>query len=147
MERYNWIEMTGYMHEIRLFSSLHIRRAKKGGPSSAQELDLLSRVGVSDEPVTPRKLQKEMGISKPMISRLIEQLEKKGLLQKKQSSGDRRSYFLHVTKEGERELKHTYAYYLEPVYQLRRALGEEEFGCMMALIRKANQCTGAEQEQ
>ena len=41
---YDWIEMMERMQDIRLFCSLHVRRAKKGGISSAQELDLLSRV-------------------------------------------------------------------------------------------------------
>ena len=56
------------MQDIRLFCSLHVRRAKKGGISSAQELDLLSEGGaLRGETHIPYALRR-MGISKPVVS-------------------------------------------------------------------------------
>ena len=55
MEDYNWVDMMEKMQEIRLFSSLHIRGKRKGA-TSPQELDILSRIVLSDTPLTPLDL-------------------------------------------------------------------------------------------
>ena len=52
MEEFNWMEMMEKMQEIRLFSSLHIR-GKRHGATSPQEVDILSRMMLSEEPLTP----------------------------------------------------------------------------------------------
>ena len=120
------MEMMKIMQDIRQFCSLHVKRSPKGGISSAQELDLLSRLHLSENPLTPHSLCEKMGISRPLASRLIENLEMKGFLEKEVSEADKRSYFLRITELGSRELKGTYAYYLEPVYLLRTQMGGRE---------------------
>lgn len=132
---YDWIEMMESMQDIRLFCSLHVRRAKKGGISSAQELDLLSRVALSQERLTSHMLCAGMGISKPVVSRLVESLCRKEFLGKEACAEDHRSYFLYITDKGQEELERTYRYYLEPLYSMRRKAGEETFGRLMELIR------------
>ena len=52
MKDMSWIEMMKKAQEIRLFTSLQIKRAQKGGITSAQELDLLSRIVLSDAELT-----------------------------------------------------------------------------------------------
>lgn len=138
MEDFDWMDMMKKMQDIRLFSSLHVRRAKKGGISSSQELDLLSRIELSKDKITPQMLCNSMGLSKPIISRLIEQLELKDFLKKETSSIDKRSYFLLITKKGSEELNRTYEYYLKPIYELRRRIGEEKFHELTRLIHEAN---------
>lgn len=83
-----------------------------------------------------------MGISRPLASRLIENLEMKGFLEKEVSEADKRSYFLRITELGSRELKGTYAYYLEPVYLLRTQMGEEKFGLLAGLLCECNRISG-----
>ena len=39
MRDYTWLDMMKIMQEIRLFSTLHVRRAKKEGITSAQEIN------------------------------------------------------------------------------------------------------------
>ena len=81
---------------------------KKGGITSAQELDLLSRIVLSDAELTPLELTVLTGLSKSAVSRLIEHLERKELLQKKYNSNDKRSYTLLCTAKGTMELeRHT----------------------------------------
>ena len=82
MEDYNWVDMMEKMQEIRLFSSLHIRGKRKGA-TSPQELDILSRIVLSDTPLTPLDLSALTGLSKSAVSRLIESLEKKDFLVKR----------------------------------------------------------------
>ena len=83
MKDMSWIEMMKKAQEIRLFTSLQIKRAQKGGITSAQELDLLSRIVLSDAELTPLELTVLTGLSKSAVSRLIEHLERKELLQTK----------------------------------------------------------------
>ena len=143
---YDWIEMMESMQDIRHFCSLHVRRAKKGGISSAQELDLLSRVALSKEKLTSHMLCAGMGISKPVVSRLVESLCRKEFLEKEACTEDHRSYFLYITHKGQEELERTYQYYLEPLYSMRRKAGEETFGRLMELIRVANHHAGETQQ-
>ena len=80
-----------------------------------------------------------MGLKKSAVSRLIDSLKEKGFLEKQYNSEDKRSYTLRITEGGNRELVQTYSYYLEPIYQLRRTLGEDRFASLTNQIREANE--------
>ena len=75
----NWREMIRKQGELRHFGSMAIRKSSKGDMVSAQEVDLLFRIALSVGMMTPGQLALDMGVSKTIISRLIESLEKKGL--------------------------------------------------------------------
>ncbi|MCI8408998.1 MAG: MarR family transcriptional regulator [Lachnospiraceae bacterium] len=137
MENFNWIDMLEKMQDIRLFSSLHIRR-KKGGITSTQELDILSRIVLSDVLLTPLELSVLTGLSKSAVSRLIEHLEREGFLTKEYNTKDKRSYTLLITEKGNQEMKETYQHYLEPIYKLRKTIGEERFESLTTQIKEAN---------
>ncbi|MGN0613228.1 MAG: MarR family winged helix-turn-helix transcriptional regulator [Porcipelethomonas sp.] len=139
MEDREWIGMMKKAHEIRLFASSQVKRIKKDGAISAQELDVLSRIVLSDKKLTPLELTVLTGLSKSAVSRLIDRLERKELLHKQYNTSDRRSYMLICTDKGSQELEQTYKYYLEPIYQLRKVLGDEEFEALMTHISHANQ--------
>ena len=137
MGDFDWMEMMEKMQEIRLFASLHIRVKRKGATSS-QELDILSRIMLSRTPLTPLDLCVLTGLSKSAVSRLIESLAKNGFLSKQYSKRDKRSYTIHLTEKGTKELEQAYHHYLEPVYKLRRTLGEERFSSLTTQIIEAN---------
>lgn len=138
MEEFNWIDMMEKMQDIRLFSSLNVRRMKKGGLTSSQEITMLSQIVFSDSPLTPLELTVLTGLSKSSVSRSIERLEKKEFIIKQYNSRDKRSYILLSTAKGNQELEQTYRYYLEPIYRLRRILGEERFDSLITQIKEAN---------
>ncbi len=137
MKNFDWIDMMEKMQEIRLFSSLHVRGKRKGA-TSPQEVDILSRIILSDTPLTPLDLSVLTGLHKSAVSRLIESLENKEFLIKEYSQKDKRSYVLHVTDKGNQELQQTYQHYLEPIYKLRRTLGEQRFESLLLQIKEAN---------
>lgn len=139
MADFDWIEMMKKAQEIRLFSSLQVKRIKKGGITSAQELDILSRIVLSDTKLTPLELTALTGLRKSAVSRSIDHLEQKALLQKQYNSKDKRSYTLLCTAKGRQELEQTYQYYLEPIYQLRKVLGDDKFQDLTTRIKEANQ--------
>ena len=144
----NWIESMQNLGSIRLFASLYLRKARKGAVTSAQEVDMLFRVALGERLTTPLELSREMGISKTMISRLIENLTGKQLIEKVYNKEDKRSYFLSVTEKGKAELDTMYYYYLDPLYELQKNLGEASYSELLRLIEKANHSmTGESKEE
>lgn len=139
MKDENWLETMEKLGAVRLFSSLYVKKARKGALTSAQEVDMLFRIALAPEPLTPLELSYAMGVSKTIVSRLIEGLTGKKLVEKQYSRNDKRSYFLKITEEGKQELDSMYYYYLGPIYELQKNLGEEDFKRLMELINKANE--------
>ena len=138
MKDKKWKDMIEKHGELRFFSSMAIKKAHKGQSTSAQELDMLFRVALSKEKVTPGYLKDAMGISKTIISRLIEQLENKQLIEKIRTNEDKRSYTLIITEKGKKEIDDMYYYYLNPLYTLKENMTEEDFEQLFKLIRQAN---------
>lgn len=138
MKDKKWKDMIEKHGELRFFSSMAIKKAHKGQSTSAQELDMLFRVALSKEKVTPGYLKNAMGISKTIISRLIEQLESKQLIEKIRTNEDKRSYTLIITEKGKKEIDDMYYYYLNPLYTLKENMTEEDFEQLFKLIRQAN---------
>lgn len=138
MKDKKWKDMIEKHGELRFFSSMAIKKAHKGQGTSAQELDMLFRVALSKEKVTPGYLKDAMGISKTIISRLIEQLENKQLIEKIRTNEDKRSYTLIITEKGKKEIDDMYYYYLNPLYTLKGNMTEEDFEQLFKLIRQAN---------
>ena len=138
MKDKKWKDMIEKHGELRFFSSMAIKKAHKGQGTSAQELDMLFRVALSKEKVTPGYLKDAMGISKTIISRLIEQLENKQLIEKIRTNEDKRSYTLIITEKGKKEIDDMYYYYLNPLSTLKGNMTEEDFEQLFKLIRQAN---------
>lgn len=138
MKDKKWKDMIEKHGELRFFSSTAIKKSHKGQGTSAQELDMLFRVALSKEKVTPGYLKDAMGISKTIISRLIEQLENKQLIEKIRTNEDKRSYTLIITEKGKKEIDDMYYYYLNPLYTLKENMTEEDFEQLFKLIRQAN---------
>ena len=82
MKDENWLDMVKKQGELRHFGSLAIRKTQKGNQISAQEIDFLFRVAFAKELMTPGQLAMAMGVSKTIISRLTEQLERKKFISK-----------------------------------------------------------------
>ncbi|MGL5346592.1 MAG: MarR family winged helix-turn-helix transcriptional regulator [Peptostreptococcaceae bacterium] len=138
MKDSEWIYMTEKMQDIRLFSRLMIVRSNQEYEMPAQHLELLSHLSTSDEKVTPMYLSKKMGVNKVIISRIIDTLSKNEYLIKVKDEADKRSYFVYITEGGRSKIDKIYKYYLSPIYELRKKLGEEDFHQMISFIEKSN---------
>ncbi len=139
MEDLKWIYMIEKMQEIQLFSRSIIHRATKEYELPAQHLDLLSQLLTHKEGLTPMSLSKIMGVNKTIISRVIDSLNQGGYVVKTKDPRDKRSYSVSITELGREKVDKIYTYYLSPIYELRRKLGDEDFFELMSYIEKANQ--------
>lgn len=138
LKNFGWIETMDKMEDIRLFSNLCIKKTRKGSPLSAQETDALFRIAMFGHPPTPLGLSQCMGVSKPLISRLLEQLTQKEYIIKEADPSDRRSYCVGITEKGSRELTETYRYYVGPLLQLEQGLGSDKLTQLLSLVSEAN---------
>ena len=106
MKDNNWKQIVQMHGTLRLFCNLAIRKTPKGEALSAQEIDLMYHVALSKEAVTPGMLTSTMGISKTMISRLIDGLTQKGMILKKKSTTDNITWnrFIIYKKKWEKKI-------------------------------------------
>ena len=89
------------------------------------ELQLLRHVGFHGE-VSQRHLADEMGVDKAMISRILQKLEAKGYLVRRENPADGRSQLLYATEQAD-QLKNSKASVEALYYEwLAEALSEEE---------------------
>ena len=70
MKDKNWTDIVSKQGDLRHFASMAIRKSGKSEHTSAQEIDFLFRIALSEEPLTPRQITNAMGISKTIVSGL-----------------------------------------------------------------------------
>lgn len=132
------------MQAVRLFAGLLVRKSSSSLAITVQEMNLLYRLAMADRQLTAGELCREMGLDKSIVSRLVERLAVKRLLERETGVQDRRRVPLAITEAGRAALNDACVYYLEPVYALRRAMGGEAFARLMADVRLANGCRRGE---
>ena len=94
----DWVQMSEYMQQLRQLArraAVHQRL-----PLTGSELELLARLWMAEEPVTPLGLSRSMGLQQVNVSRLIRGLRARALVAAAPSPTDRRSYTLSLTQAG-----------------------------------------------
>lgn len=147
MKDKNWTDIVSKQGDLRHFASMAIRKSGKSEHTSAQEIDFLFRIALSEEPLTPRQITSAMGISKTIVSRLTDHLESKGFICKEASASDRRSYCIRITGAGKDEIDRMYYYYLDPLYTLQKNMKKEKFETLFQLIREANEILSSQKNK
>ena len=147
MKDKNWTDIVSKQGDLRHFASMAIRKSGKSEHTSAQEIDFLFRIALSEEPLTPRQITNAMGISKTIVSRLTDHLESKGFICKEASASDRRSYCIRITGAGKDEIDRMYYYYLDPLYTLQKNMKKEKFETLFQLIREANEILSSQKNK
>lgn len=96
----DWVQMSEYMQQLRQLArraAVHQRL-----PLTGSELELLARLWMAEEPVTPLGLSRSMGLQQVNVSRLIRGLRARALVAAAPSPTDRRSYTLSLTQANRR---------------------------------------------
>lgn len=126
------------MQELRVFASEILQRGFENSITTRQEFDLLTRLKLSKVELTSLELSNKMELPKSNISRLVNALSKKGLIEKVKSEQDGRIYYLKLTDIGISELNKTYENYLSPLFEIENNLGEEQFNLLLNIIKELN---------
>ena len=143
----DWIVLSEYMHKLQAFSRLSLLRQSSEAIASAGEMELLSRVALSDVPLTPLQLSEQMEVKKSAVSRILHTLFESGYLEKLPNPCDRRSFSLSVTEAGRAYLNENYRIFLLPVSYLYDTMGAEEFHAFLASVEKATALLREKEEE
>ena len=120
-----------------LFCRLYIH-TKKELPVRASHMGLLILTVKSETPVTPVEAARFFNVKKPMITTMVNHLEKNGYLEKQPSPGDKRSYLLTPTAKTVRMVEETYSEYFKVMNLLYEGLGERDYQELIRLLARAN---------
>lgn len=133
----NWNQVCQYIHNIRLFNRLMLYQ-RSSLILSTNEIELLSRIAISKELLTSKKIISQMSSNKVVLSRLMKKLLKDEYIEKMENPNDKRSYYLKITKKGKTILRKDYETLILPISILKKEMNDEDFGKFMQQINKAN---------
>jgi len=80
-------------------------------------------------------LSERLGIERARLVRLLDGLEKRGLIRRRRSPSDRRSHALHLTAQGERDLAPIKALAAEHEARLTTRLGPKKREALLTALR------------
>ena len=80
------------------------------------------------------KIGQILGIQRANFVSLLDELEKRGWVERRSSQKDRRSFALHLTRAGEAFMKQANAMHLELEEALKQRLGEEDSKLLLRLL-------------
>lgn len=116
--------------EERLLASLRQLVGCEEGRScmaaSRGELCLLMHLKRQNDPVLPSELSEAMSVSTARVTRLLNALEERGLIQRSMDLTDRRRIIVKLTEEGERYLEAVYLRNHKRASAVIEALGTED---------------------
>ncbi|PRX31786.1 MarR family transcriptional regulator [Orenia metallireducens] len=110
-------------------------KGTKGGDLSLKFFEYINVIDKLKNP-TYTELAEALDLSKPAVTAIINKLISQDIVYKSRSVKDRRVYFIHLTKEGE---KISYAYqqgYLNFVDHVMDSLSEDEVDSFIELSEK-----------
>ncbi|MHC9034655.1 MarR family winged helix-turn-helix transcriptional regulator [Cobetia marina] len=119
----------------RVFGSRMEQVFEKEGLSTI-EFDILATLRRSQVPLTPTQLYQTLMLSSGAMSTRIDQLVKRGLLQRRASDEDRRSNRVALTEAGRRLIDTTLEAHVENQHRMASALDSDEQHQLACLLRK-----------
>lgn len=84
-----------YQDELQIIKEFHLTLVEH---SILQTLNFYGQI-------TPRELAGKFALSKSTLTYVLDSLEKKGLVERRQDKNDRRSYFVYLTQKGKKTVR------------------------------------------
>lgn len=123
---------------VNAYEKRNLQETKEeNDPLSVSERGVLLVLG-QKQPINQRQLADKMQLSPGPISQYVQRLVVKGYIQKKQDQQDRRTWWLHLTPEGEKVYEYTVDGAVQYTKDLLSSLsGEEQLQLQQYLLRMA----------
>ncbi len=125
--------------QSKAYRSLQQHTAGKLAPSGISPSDW-AFLGLlydnAENPIRPREIADELGVEAPFVTRLFEQLRKKGLVQKKPDPRDRRATLLFLTAQGREFVQRTEALLREETKGLLKDIPRGDILSYIAVLEK-----------
>jgi DNA-binding MarR family transcriptional regulator len=111
---------------------------KRNLPIRASEMGVLILIQKKDRPMMPIEISEFFKITKPSVTSIVNSLVKKEYLMKTNSTIDKRSYSLSLTKKGHTLVAETFKEYFKTVELLQNKMGKHNFEQLIEMISLAN---------
>jgi MarR family transcriptional regulator, 2-MHQ and catechol-resistance regulon repressor len=144
VEKYPWVDSDALQTHIaltRAFISLNDAMTKflqpQGLELSRAQYNFLAVLSVAeDNSLSLREIARETGISAPYVTKLVDALEKEGLVERVPSPLDRRVTHAHLTDEGRLRCETIVPGFLRFVAQIGQSLTPDERAQLRSLVAK-----------
>jgi DNA-binding MarR family transcriptional regulator len=110
------------------------RRIRPSGDGLTQgQLSALSTI-VRRGPLRPGDIARIETIAPPTVTRVVTDLERRGLVQREPDAADRRSFFVHGTPQGEQAILRARTERAERIGVLMESLGDDQRAAIAAAL-------------
>ncbi len=112
----------------------------------AKKFDITQAIGfilisIDKDGNTPKNIANRVGVEFRSLSRILKEMEEKGLLYKRQDDNDKRKIIYHLTKEGINARKHASNIILDFNLKLEESFSEDEKKCIKSILAKVEKLT------
>ncbi len=104
--------------------------------ASDAQFNIMKLLKDATEPLTQNDLSKMLLVDKSNVTGLIDRLEKQNYIRRNKVEGDRRSYHITLTDEGQALITKLDRMYLKKVSQIMSEFVEEDYEHLIRLTRK-----------
>jgi DNA-binding MarR family transcriptional regulator len=101
----------------------------------ARHFGALATIAAS-APCSQQLVAEQLGVTGPVVVQIVDELERKGLVERGRNPADRRSYALQPTAKGRASLRHTTAIVDKLAAEIAQALGNRGDEELKTLLRK-----------
>jgi DNA-binding MarR family transcriptional regulator len=144
LEKYPWVDsdaLQTHMALTRAFVSLNDAMTKillpQGMELSRAQYNFLAVLSVAeDNRLSLSEIAREIGVSSPYVTKLVDALERDGLVERVTSPLDRRITHVHLTASGKQQCQTIVPVFLRFVTQLAQSLAVEERAQLRSLVAK-----------
>jgi MarR family transcriptional regulator for hemolysin len=120
----------------RKISNFFQQRLKKYGITSEQ-WSVLYQIDRA-EGLIQKEIAERSGKDKPTITRILDQLEGKGLVSKQIGENDRRSFQVSITDKGRSLIEETISIEQQAINDIKQCVTEEEYDVLIELLLRMN---------
>jgi MarR family transcriptional regulator, transcriptional regulator for hemolysin len=106
-----------------------------------EQWSVLKSLGINDG-VTQKELSQKTDKDQATLTRILDILERKLLIERRPNKEDRRSFLIHITEAGEKLKEHLYPF-IEGLYgkQLLNGISEEDLNLLQQILIQINENT------
>jgi DNA-binding MarR family transcriptional regulator len=104
--------------------------------ASDAQFNIMKLLKDASEPLTQNDLSKMLLVDKSNVTGLIDRLEKQNYIRRNKVEGDRRSYHITLTEEGQALINKLDRMYLKKVAQIMSEFEPDDYETLIRLTRK-----------
>lgn len=104
------------------------------------EIGVLSTLAFDQNPVTAGELSEKLNVTTARIARILNSLESKQYIRRKNDRTDRRKIFVTITKKGKELADSTKKEIMDKIVQVIQEVGYDEIQTYISLFSKLDPC-------